>query len=213
MADHCVSASCPSPLCSPSFLPEHLPPRAEVTGSSKSRNWKMKGERLSWKEQWVLSEVIWSAFDFSEPSEHFPAIIYLLYASTFNTADAPREIWGGLFMWKWCHVMLEMKAACKGNDSLGSICQTSKQYIKGRYWVSTLFTSPHTTKKLLKKVDKEHQKTHIFPQKALVVVVVLYHNWNVFISVLFYYSLFFQFEYSFIVSVAGDRWLKKAFSN
>ncbi len=78
----------------------------------------MKGERLSWKEQWVLSEVIWSAFDFSEPSEHFPAIIYLLYASTFNTPDAPREMWGDLFMWKWCRVMIQMKAVCKGNDSL-----------------------------------------------------------------------------------------------
>lgn len=92
----------------------------------------MKGERLSWKEQWVLSEVIWSAFDFSEPSEHFPAIIYLLYASTFNTPDAPREMWGDLFMWKWCHVMFQMKAVCKENDSLVGVCQTSKQYMKGR---------------------------------------------------------------------------------
>lgn len=124
----------------------------------------MKGERLSWKEQWVLSEVIWSAFDFSEPSEHFPAIIYLLYASTFNTPDAPREMWEDLFMWKWCHVMFEMKAVCKGNDSLVSVCQTSKQYMKGRYGCLTLFTSPNTTKKLQKQKKKRdgNTKRHAF---------------------------------------------------
>lgn len=163
----------------------------------------MKGERLSWKEQWVLSEVIWSAFDFSEPSEHFPAIIYLLYASTFNTPDAPREMWGDLFMWKWCHVMFEMKAVCKGNDSLVSVCQTSKQYMKGRDGCLTLFTSPNATKETPKAEEekrREHQKTCIFPQKALVVEIEMSSSFLLLYISLFFFSIWAQ---SFTVSQYG----------
>lgn len=131
----------------------------------------MKGERLSWKEQWVLSEVIWSAFDFSEPSEHFPAIIYLLYASTFNTPDAPHEMWGDLFMWKWCHVMLEMKAVCKGNDSLVGVCQTSKQYMKGRggCWLCSGHLPGQRNSRSRRTRDGNTKRACLFPQKALVV--------------------------------------------
>ncbi len=130
----------------------------------------MKGERLSWKEQWVLSEVIWSAFDFSEPSEHFPAIIYLLYASTFNTPDAPREMWGDLFMWKWCRVMIQMKAVCKGNDSL--VClpnlKTVHEGSGGVDFVHVAHRNKETPEAEEEK-RREHQTTRVFLQKALVV--------------------------------------------
>lgn len=158
----------------------------------------MKGERLSWKEQWVLSEVIWSAFDFSEPSEHFPAIIYLLYA-TFKTPDAPREMWGDLFMWKWCHVMFQMKAVCKGNDSLVGVCQTSKQYMKCRdgCWLCSRRPPQQRNSRSRRRKETGTPKDPRFPAES---TCAFFKTEMSSISFLLYISVFFH------LSTELSRW-------
>lgn len=65
--------------------------------------------------------------------------------------------------------MFEMKAVCKENDSLVSVCQTSKQYM-GRVF-DFVHVAQHNkeTPKAEEEKRRKHQKTWIFPQKALVV--------------------------------------------
>jgi len=87
--------------------------------------------------------------------------------------------------------MFEMKAVCKGNDSLVSVCQTSKQYMKGWDGCLTLFVS-HTPQQRNSKSRRGKESTCCA-------------NWKVFIFFLF--VPFSQFELRVLQWVGVVWWL------